>query len=178
MIARANPALDGRRDSSGCARSVIAVLGRSILAAMIGTLCVVRVATADPVALRHADYEGRWVSEKLTLDISHCGADLCGVEVLQEACGRTVLRVREGETREGVVFPQNRFELLGKLQLAAETEPYGVIATLRRQDSGARTLMIAGHTGGSFSAFRRIYDYKALLAHSGEALCRPDPKMS
>ena len=178
MIARANPAGDGRRDGSGCARSVIVVLGRSILAAMIGTLCVVRVATADPVALKHADYEGRWVSEKLTLDISPCGEGLCGVEVLDEACGRTLLRVSEGETREGVVLPQNRFELLGKLQLAANTEPYGVIATLRRQDSGARTLMIAGHTGGKYSAFRRMYDYKALLVHSGEALCRPDPKTS
>ncbi len=178
MIARANPARDGRRDRSGCARSVIAVLDRSILAAMIGTLCVVRVATADPAALKHADYEGRWVSEKLTLDISRCGEGVCGVEVLDKACGRTMLRVSEGDTREGVVLPQNRFELLGKLQLAANTEPYGVIATLRRQDSGARTLMIAGHTGSKYSAFRRMYDYKALLVHSGEALCRPDPKTS
>jgi hypothetical protein len=53
-----------------------------------------------------------------------------------------------------------------------------VIAALRRQDGGAVTLMIAGHTGGRFSTFRRMYDYKALLARSGEALCRPDPKMS
>ena len=67
MIARANPAHDGRRDSSGYARSVIVGPGRSILAAMIGTLCVVRVAVADPAALKHADYEGRWVSAKLTL---------------------------------------------------------------------------------------------------------------
>jgi hypothetical protein len=154
------------------------MLGRSILAAMIGTLCVVRVATADPASLKHADYEGRWVSEKLTLDISRCGAGFCGVEVLDKACGRTMLRVSDGETREGVVLPQNRFELLGKLQLAASTEPYGVIAALTRQDSGARTLMIAGHTGGKYSAFRRIYDYKALLVRSGEALCRPDPKTS
>jgi hypothetical protein len=145
---------------------------------MIGTLCVARVATADPAALTHADYEGRWVSEKLTLDVSRCGEGWCGVEVLDEGCGRTVLRVSEGETREGVVLPQNRFELLGKLQLAARTEPYGVIAALRRQDSGAGTLMIAGHTGGTFSAFRRMYDYKALLARSGEARCRPDPKTS
>jgi hypothetical protein len=178
MIARANPASDGRRDSSGCARSVIVVPGRSIAAAMIGTLCVVRVAVADPVALKHADYEGRWVSAKLTLDVSRCGESFCGVEVLGEACGRTVLRVSEQETREGVVLPQNRFEFLGKLQLAANTEPYGVIATLRRQDTGAMMLMIAGHTGGKFSAFRRMYDYKALLARSGEALCRPDPKTS
>jgi uncharacterized protein (DUF2147 family) len=178
MIASANPASDGRRDNSGYARSVIVVLGRSILAAMIGALCVVRVATADPAALRHADYEGRWVSEKLTLDISRCGEGLCGVEVLAKACGRTMLRVSEGKTREGVVLPQDRFELLGKLQLAANTEPYGVIATLRRQDNGAMMLMIAGHTGGKYSAFRRMYDYKALLARSGEALCRPDPKIS
>jgi hypothetical protein len=89
-----------------------------------------------------------------------------------------MLRVSEGETREGVILPQNRFELLGRLQLAAKTEPYGVIAALRRQDSGTRTLMIAGHTGGRFSAFRRMYDYTALLARSGEALCRPDPKTS
>jgi hypothetical protein len=154
------------------------MLGRSIPAAMIGTLCVARVAMADPAALTQADYEGRWVSQKLTLDISRCGEGLCGVEVLDGACGRTMLRVSEGETREGVVLPQNRRELVGKLHLAARTEPYGVIAALGRQDSGARTLMIAGHTGGKFSAFRRMYDYKALLARSGEALCRPDPKTS
>jgi uncharacterized protein (DUF2147 family) len=154
------------------------VPGRSIIAAMIGTLCVARVAVADPAALTQADYEGRWMSAQLTLDISRCGEGFCGVAVLGEACGRTVLRVNEGETREGVVLPQNRFELLGKLQLATNTEPYGVIATLRRQDAGALMLTIAGHTGGKFSAFRRMYDYRALLAHSGEALCRPDPKMS
>src|SRR4051812_10917331 len=178
MIANANPASDGRRDRSGYARSGIVMLGRSILAAMIGTFCVVRMAAAGPAALQHTDYDGRWVSEKLTLDISRCGADLCGVEVLDKACGRTVLRVSEQETREGVVFPQNRFELFGKLQLTANTEPYGAIATLRRQDTGAMMLVIAGHTGGKYAAFRRVYDYKALLARGGEALCRPDPKTS
>lgn len=176
MIARANPASDGRRDG-GYARSVM-VPGRSMFAAMIGTLCVVRVAAADPAAFEHADYEGRWVSEKLTLDISRCGEGLCGVEVLDKACGRTMLRVSEAEARKDIVLSQNGFELLGKLQLAANTEPYGVIATLRRQDGGAVTLMIAGHTGGKYSAFRRMYDYKALLARGGEALCRPDPKTS
>jgi hypothetical protein len=59
------------------------------------------VATADPAAVKQADYEGRWVSEKLTLDISVCSEGFCGVEVVDKACGRTMLRVSERETREG-----------------------------------------------------------------------------
>jgi hypothetical protein len=148
-------------------------------AAMIGTICVVRMAAAEPAPLTEADYAGRWVSEKkaLTLDVSRCGKGWCGIVVAKNACGHTALRLAES-SEDAMYQTAKRRELAGQLQLASNTEPYGVRAMLIRDDDGSLRLSIAGHTGGTFAAFRRSYDYTNVLARAGDALCAPDPKLS
>lgn len=155
------------------------MLGAAIIATMFGTLCVARMALADPAPLQPADFEGRWVSKqkKFTIDISRCGEGWCGVIVANNSCGHTALRVAESPEYAMYQMGMNR-ELVGRLQLAANTEPYGVRAMLTREDGGAKTLFIAGHTGGTFAAMRRNYDYKELLVRDGDATCSPDPKLS
>jgi hypothetical protein len=137
------------------------------------------MALADPTPLTPADFAGRWVSteKKLTLDISRCGENWCGVIVANNSCGHTALRV--AESAEDAIYQRDKNrELVGRLQLAANTEAYGVRAMLTRDDGGAKTLFIAGHTGGTFSAFRRNYDYNELLVRAGDPVCSPNPKLS
>jgi hypothetical protein len=150
------------------------------LASMIGTLCVARVAQAEPAPLKRADFGGRWVSKEasLTLDITRCGEGWCGVLVTNnKSCGHTALRVAESP-QDAVHQTDKTRELVGRLQLAANTEPYGVRTALTRDDGGAMALRIAGHTGGIFSAFRRSYDYNQLLVREGDAACSPNPRVS
>lgn len=167
----------GRREDLLSARPA-KVIVRSILAAMVGAVCVAGMAFAQRAPLTRADFEGRWVSKdaRLTLDVSRCGKGLCGVAVTNGSCGHTALRVEEhaedAAYQTGVVR-----ELAGRLQLAANTEPYGVRTTLTRDDSGALTLVVSGHTG-TYSPMRRTYDYNQLLVRGGDATCRPDPKLS
>jgi hypothetical protein len=178
MTAKAISARDGR-EPIGCVRSAKAVLARSVLATMVGTLCVARMALAEPAALTPADFAGRWVAKdaSLTLDMSRCGKGWCGVVVANNSCGHTALRVAESPEDAAYQTDKNR-ELVGRLQLAANTEAYGVRAMLTRDDGGAMTLFIAGHSGGTFSAVRRIYDYRNLLVRQGEPVCSPNPKLS
>ena len=148
---------------------------------MVGIVCVARVAAAEPAQVTPADLPGRWVSKaaerELTLDISRCGEGWCGVVVEDNACGRVALRVAEnpGETIDQPGRPR---ELVGRLQLAANTDSYGVRAVLSRNDSGALTLFIAGHSGGPFAAYRRTYDYRNRLVRDGDPVCMPEPKSS
>jgi hypothetical protein len=179
MIATTMFAARGRPEPIACSRSIKTVLGCAILASMIGTLCVARVALAEPAPLTPADFAGRWVSKerKLTLDLSRCGEGWCGVIVANNSCGHTALRVAESPEYAMYQMGRNR-ELVGRLQLAANTEAYGVRAVLARDDGGAKTLFIAGHTRGTFAAMRRNYDYRELLVRDGDATCSPDPKLS
>jgi hypothetical protein len=162
------------------ARSVKTVLGAVIAAAMIMMVCVARMAIADPAAFTPADFEGRWISEKkkLTLDISRCGDDICGVLVADNACGHTALRVNDKPPKEDFFGRVRPGELFGQLRLAANTEPYGVRAVLSRNPAGAASLSIIGHSGGAYSMARRMYDFRDLLVRDGDATCRPDPKLS
>ncbi len=164
----------GRRGAVAYVTSVKDMLARSVLAAMIGTVCVAPVALAQPAPLTPADFGGRWVSQEanLTLDMSRCGEDWCGVVVTNNACGHTALRAKA----DAAVGTRAVLELTGQLQLAAKTQAYGVRATLIRNDSGAVTLSIAGHSGGAFAAFRRTYDYHNEMVRGGDAVCQPDPK--
>jgi hypothetical protein len=167
------------RESTAYVRSVKAVLARLIFESMVGSVCVAGMALAEPAPLTAADFEGRWVSKegKLTLDISRCGKDWCGVVVANKSCGHTALRVTE--SREDAIYQTEKVrELVGQLRLAANTEPYGVHAVLSRDEAGATRLFIAGHSGGEFAAFRRTYDYRNLMVRDGEATCSPDPKSS
>jgi hypothetical protein len=179
MTAKTHVGVQGRHEPIACARSIKVLLVRTMLASMIGTLCVAPVAQAEPAPLTPADFGGRWVSKQasLTLDISRCGKGWCGVVVANNSCGHTALRVVESPEDTIYQTGKNR-ELVGRLQLAANTEAYGVRAMLTRDDGGAKTLFIAGHTGGTFSAFRRTYDYNQLLVRAGDAACSPNPKVS
>jgi hypothetical protein len=148
--------------------------------ASIAAICVAPVAAAEPAALTSADFAGRWVSadKKLTLDMSRCGDSFCGVVVASGACGHTALRVGEDAKGAPYPIPLKNPELTGQLQLAANTEPYGVRAMLTHNESGALTLYISGHTGGAFSPIRRSYDYSQMLARTGDSACTPNPKTS
>jgi hypothetical protein len=141
------------------------------VAAMIAIIYVASVATA---AIAPVEFGGRWLAEqhKLTLDVSRCGNGWCGVEVANgSSCGRTVLRLDAGAQRPDDV------QFSGRLQLAAETEPYGVQATLLRRGD-ALALTMSGHTGGMFQAGRRTFDFHDVFARIGDSSCKPDAKVS
>ena len=138
---------------------------------MIASICVGSVAVA---AVTSAEFGGRWRADqhKLTLDVSRCGDGWCGVEVSgATGCGRVVLRLDAGAQKPDAV------EFSGQLQLAAKTEPYGLQATLLRRGD-ALSLQMSGHTGGSFQIARRTFDFHGVFARVGDALCKPDGKVS
>lgn len=179
MIAKTRDEARGRREPIACARSIKGMLVGATLASMIGALCVARVAQAEPAPLTRADFAGRWVSKEasLTLDITRCGKGWCGVLVTNKSCGHTALRLAESP-EDAIHQTDKTRELVGRLQLAANTEPYGVRTVLTRDDGGTMTLHIAGHTGGIFSAIRRSYDYNQLLVREGDGACSPNPRLS
>lgn len=125
-------------------------------------------------AVTPADFSGRWLSKKhkLTLDVSRCGEGWCGVEVTNgTSCGRTVLRLDPGQQRNEFV------QFKGRLQLAAETQPYGVEAILARHDN-VTDVTITGHTGGTFQMARRTFDFRDVFVRIDNSVCRPDAKVS
>jgi hypothetical protein len=147
---------------------------------MVAAFCVADVALATS-PIKPDDISGRWVSSsewlprgyKLTVDISRCGDGWCGVEVTDgSTCGRTVLRLDRGAAKEdpGVEFA-------GRIDLAPGTQPYVVRARLYAREGAFRISMV-GDTGGDFQLFRRNYPFMQLLARSGDAVCRPDAKVS
>jgi hypothetical protein len=136
---------------------------------MVAGHCVVPVAMADA----DPPFEGRWTAENrsLTLDISRCGDGWCGVEVTAESCGRTILRARSQPEQGGVV--------IGRLDLAAKAQPYTVSMDLFERGPGASyVLHIRGSSSDSFSLARRVFPYMVAFARTGDAVCRPDPKVS
>lgn len=138
---------------------------------MVAVICVGSVAMA---AVTPAEFAGRWRAEqhRLTLDVSRCGNAWCGVEVTGGGtCGLAVLRLDAGAQRTDAV------EFSGRLQLAAETQPYAVQATLLRRGD-ALSLRLSGHTGGTFHVARRTFDFQDVLARTGDAVCKTDGKVS
>src|SRR5262245_3673492 len=133
-------------------------------------------------------FEGRWTalneslkpghalraSAPLTLDLSLCGDSWCGVEVTTAgSCGRTMLHTRSQKPEETGV-------IIGRLELAAQTQPYTVALHLffRRGPDAPQTLMIRGNSGGEFNFMRRMYPYMVAFDRVGDAACRHDPKVS
>lgn len=150
------------------------------MVAMIGTLCVAGVASAEPPALIDADFAGRWVSakQKLTLDLAPCGDVWCGVVVNEGACGDTALRMNSKPDNVLQQLGKSR-EMSGQLRLARNAQPYGVLVRLIRDDNdGALRLAMTGHTGGIFAPMRRSYDFHGLFAREGDAACAPAAKTS
>jgi hypothetical protein len=142
--------------------------GLSLAAAtMLAAFCVGGVAKAESQQM----VEGRWVAnnQSLTLDLSRCGDGWCGIEVTQTgSCGRTVLRAAN-----------DGGGLTGRLELAAQAQPYTIVMHLfRRSPSAPETLMIRGHTGTRFDPWRRMYPYMVAFARTSDVTCRPDPKVS
>jgi hypothetical protein len=156
---------------STCAILVMRGLARSVAATMLAAFCVGGVAMAE------ADWplEGRWaaLNQSLTFDLSLCGDSWCGVEVTTaRSCGRTLLRTRSRSPEESGV-------IIGRLELAAQAQPYTVALDLfRRGPDAPRTLMIRGNSGGEFNFLRRMYPYMVAFDRVGDATCRHDPKVS
>jgi hypothetical protein len=145
-----------------------AVVKNLFAVGIVTACCVTGMAIA---AVTPVEFAGRWLSEKqkLTLDVSRCGDGWCGVEVTNgTTCGRTVLRLDAGEQHgnEPVRF-------VGRLQLAPESEPYGV-HTILLSRGDAFALVITGHTGGSFRFVRRTFDFQAEFVRTNDVVCQPD----
>lgn len=137
-------------------------------------MAIIYGASVANAAVAPGDFAGRWLAKQhnLTLDVSRCGNGWCGVVVTNgSSCGRTALRLDAGDQRPDQV------QFKGRLQLAAETEPYGIMATLHRRDD-ALTLTMSGHSGGTFEMARRTFDFHDMFARTGEPVCRPDPKIT
>ena len=146
-------------------------------AAMVAAFCVAGMALAQSVPAAPPELAGRWVAQKrnLVLDISRCGAGWCGVEVKDgRTCGAIALRVELA--RSSADAGQ---ELIGRLELAAGTEPYAVeVRVFETSDDGQFKLIISGNSGDKFEPWRRTFAFRELLARSGDAVCPPLPKVS
>jgi hypothetical protein len=144
---------------------------------MVATFCVAGMALAETTPTAPPELTGRWVAQKrnLVLDISRCGAGWCGVEVKDgRACGAIALRV-ELVREAGDARP----EFIGRLELAATAEPYAVeVSFFEPSDGGPLKLIISGNSGDKFEPWRRTFQFRELLARSGEAVCPPLPKVS
>jgi hypothetical protein len=142
---------------------------------MLATFCVAGVAKSDI----ERTFEGRWVAnnKSLTLDLSRCNDEWCGIEVTSTgSCGRTMLHVANSTGNDDG-------QLTGRLELAAQARPYVVAVHLfRRKPNDPESLMIRGHTRGDtgtqFEPWRRIYQYMVEFTRVGDTTCRHSPKVS
>ncbi|HEY4921353.1 MAG TPA: hypothetical protein VII40_14710 [Xanthobacteraceae bacterium] len=171
-----NSAAAGRRPRGPViwARSVIGrVAAKGLSAAMVAGLCVGGAASGAPLAATEVD--GRWVNvrQNLTLDISRCGEEWCGVEVRDGQCAKTALRLAAKKAQEEITAAS--FE--GRLTLADRAEPYVVSATLYMRD-GAVRLQLLGNPGDKLELWRRWYPFNELMARGGPSQCKPDAKVS
>lgn len=106
----------------------------------------------------------------LTLDISACGADWCGIIVTPDGgCGAQALKVTQSAS------PDRRSAFEGKLELAKGSDPYVVEAWYSPAAAGepdpAPRLGFIGDTGPELMMFRRSFPFSANLAREGEAKC-------
>jgi len=156
-----------------------AVTKGSFSATMVAAFCVAGMAMAE-TPIKPADIAGRWVSDKvwisaserMTFDISRCGDGWCGVEVKTgSTCGKTMLRLDQGELRERFV------KFTGRVETAPGTQPYVIRAHLSRHD-GAFQINMFGNTGDELQLWRRSFPFNQLMVRSGDAVCQPDPKVS
>jgi hypothetical protein len=111
---------------------------------------------------------------KPLFDIMACGEGWCGVEVEDGGkCGRTSLRLVVEKTPE-----KTELELSGQYIAAEGAEPYVVRAYVRKSGDGSINLVIIGHTGGQFQAFRRSFPVHMAFERVGEPTCRGEAKTS
>ena len=151
-------------------------------------------AEAQPAAIlvKAPDIKGRWSGTHysygaarakcdggpctLTLDITACGEDWCGVLVKADgSCATQAMKVHPGEGKETWLH----FD--GKLELDPKAAPYVVQATLWRSDDDPVEkphLDIVGDTGPEMMFMRRSFPFQAHLARSGEPVCTSDKATS
>jgi hypothetical protein len=148
------------------------VAAKGLSAAMVAGLCVGGAASGAPLAATEVD--GRWVNvrQNLTLDISRCGEEWCGVEVRDGQCAKTALRLAAKKAQEGVAAAFD-----GHLALAERGEPYVVSATLYVRDGIVR-LQLLGNPGDKLELWRRWYPLNELMARGGPSQCKPDATVS
>lgn len=120
-------------------------------------------------------YCGGRTACKPLFDIMACGEGWCGVEVEDGGkCGRTSLRLSVEKAPE-----KTGLGLSGQYDAAEGAEPYVIGAHVEKSENGGgTTLVIIGHTGGKFQAFRRSYPVHLVLDRVGEPACRGEAKTS
>ena len=144
---------------------------------------------AGPVpAFIGGDLSGRWQGQPmgyldpakvcgakgcdLTLDIVRCADTWCGIKVEDKAkCGSVALKLSvrdDTSVRERPVFR-------GKLELIDGSQPYVVEVVLRPGvDATAPELSMVGDTGPEFMIMRRSFPFHAVLARTGDPVCKMD----
>ncbi len=144
---------------------------------------------AGPVpAFVGGDISGRWQGQpmgyldpakvcgekgcSLTLDIVRCNEKWCGIRVeAADKCGGVALSLTPHHVTDPKVTPV--FD--GKLELADGTQPYVIEAVLRPDNSGAMTqLTMVGDTGPELMVMRRSFPFRAVMARTGDAVCKMD----
>jgi hypothetical protein len=110
---------------------------------------------------------------ELTLDIVRCADKWCGIRVeAADKCGSVALSL----TPHNVTDPKVRPDVLdGKLELADGTQPYVIEAVLRPDNTGAMTqLTMVGDTGPELMVMRRSFPFRAVMARTGDSVCKLD----
>jgi hypothetical protein len=177
-----------------------AACGFGLSIALLSTSLATRAnaAPASPEVGAAMDLSGRWKGSPkgyadalkncgqqgcaLTLDLSACGDAWCGVRV--ENDGKCVpgiaMRITAKRPNPKVNEESNgapAFE--GKLELAANTQPYVIEALLwTTSPDVAPQLRIIGDTGGEMLMMRRSFPLQATMARIGDASCKVDKPVS
>ena len=150
----------------------------SIILALLGsatTLSPIRVASVAMATPNEAKIHGRWKSAAvapggptLVLDIASCASDWCGVEVRENTCGRTSLRLH---------FDSEQDALIGRFEPSQEGKPYAVHVFLA-YENGQPKLHLHGQFGETFAPWARVIPLVLVFERAGEPECEPDAKLS
>lgn len=163
-----------------------------MLASLVAALgCIMAAGSLAAADIQASDLSGRWsryvadprhacrdASCRVSYDLVRCGDGWCGIEVKDgKECGRIALRLDAGTQKQGGV------EFSGRYERAEEMQPYTVRANLfvstQRQPPNEQVLLsVLGNTDGNMQPWRRTFPLHVVLARSGEAVCRGQPKVS
>lgn len=164
---------------------VACVMGLSLSLTYGATAAKIAVANAA-VSLTNADIAGRWSGSyhgsgalrskceggpcKLTLDISKCEGNWCGVIVNADgSCGARAMNLTAG-----VAPATDYLQYEGRLELEPKAASYVIQATLWVTQAGERSVDIVGDSGKELMLMRRSFPFSAHIARTGEAVCSGD----
>jgi hypothetical protein len=121
----------------------------------------------------------------LTVDITACGNDWCGVRVEQNGrCSPGVaLRMTQKNPEPSTGVEESRSEqtpsFKGTFELASNSQPFEIEAMLWTTNPAvAPQLRMIGDTGGELRMLRRSFPLQATLARVGDAICKSDKPVS